>query len=211
MKTTLLSIFIFLALLSPGTSLICLTCSSFGRSFCEANKEKQCTEKDTCISTVMSSTIYNGPRELAQNRCFRSNWCYPASFSFTSENNMYFAEHIDCCQTDRCNPKSPELPPRELNGLQCPACYDRNKNNCTGTETVNCYDDETRCIDFVGSLFEPRIRKMQLDFQGCATQDFCNFAEGKTRQVNDFLKIETKKTQCSAANEAPISPDLQAN
>ncbi|KAJ6650354.1 hypothetical protein lerEdw1_012694, partial [Lerista edwardsae] len=44
------------------------------------------------------------------------------------------------------------VPPRALNGLRCPGCFTQDTHVCDPVQTVNCANEEKKCIDFVGII-----------------------------------------------------------
>ncbi|KAJ6663712.1 hypothetical protein lerEdw1_009791 [Lerista edwardsae] len=193
---TLLSTCLFLLLLlSPATSLQCFTCTQLGKNVCSSPFSRRCTNMmDACMSSVLDTNLFGAQRNIPQKGCRSSRLHHTANYSFHSAFEKYLHLDVQICQMNLCNAAPLQVPPRALNGLRCPGCFTQDTHVCDPVQTVNCANEEKKCIDFVGIISQPFLGDLRLAFQGCATADFCDFA--RKRQPNSLFTAMAVRMSC---------------
>ncbi|XP_053257950.1 phospholipase A2 inhibitor and Ly6/PLAUR domain-containing protein-like [Podarcis raffonei] len=165
---------------------------------CVRNKSHNCLiEGGSCFSQ-RTKTYLNGSVETYRNKGCAED-CISANATFSSVERKYFQHIHYCCQKTLCNLRVLEMPPRNLNGLECPNLGVAESEASEGLNAIRCYDEETQCIEFV--LVHDDSEVPDKVVKGCATPAFCELA--KTSILNQYFSGMITRARCCGAIVSP--------
>ncbi|XP_018410097.1 PREDICTED: urokinase plasminogen activator surface receptor-like [Nanorana parkeri] len=155
----------------PVAVLYCQTCQGNSASCASTNLTTiQCAGvQDRCITL---STVYNNvsSSDVVIKGCGTGNLCGRRLHYNTGGVKVY--SEMSCCGYNKCNQgvntvTVNTLVNTTLNGLQCYACNETGKGECTTPTTVSCTGSMTSCLDVLGY---PRGNTLM---RGCCSTDVC--------------------------------------
>ncbi|XP_053257952.1 phospholipase A2 inhibitor and Ly6/PLAUR domain-containing protein-like [Podarcis raffonei] len=165
---------------------------------CVTNRKITCHIKGGSCFSQLTETYLNGSKETYKNRGCAED-CIPANATFSSVERKYVQYIHYCCQIYYCNQGVLEMPPRRLNGLECPNLGVAESEVSKGSNAIKCYNEETRCIEFV--LVHDNSEVPDKVVKGCASPGFCELA--KTSKLNKYFSGMITQTRCY---ETIVSP-----
>ncbi|XP_052051759.1 protein RoBo-1-like [Apodemus sylvaticus] len=117
-------------------------------------------------------------------------------FSATLGNQQKFKYKNQCCTGDFCNKDNISLTPlsSEVNGVECPACYNEQNQTCPTTTTLKCTGAENKCVEVTGR--DPSS-KVVVYGKGCATESAC------TLNINILTYLQIKTSCIPAVSKSP--------
>ncbi|XP_069804192.1 phospholipase A2 inhibitor and Ly6/PLAUR domain-containing protein-like [Dendropsophus ebraccatus] len=165
-------IFIISATIKAGNCLMCTECNNSTSPDCTGNL----VTCGTCMTTVteINSKDGNGTSYYVEKTCnLNPTIC---NITYSVNNDQFQTRYlVHCCDTDLCNKEPLEVTPwnNTKNGLECPACYAANAEDCIANNTAQCTGDESKCIVFSGKA--PKDGNCQtVAFQGCVSELWCD-------------------------------------
>ncbi|XP_053429321.1 protein RoBo-1-like isoform X2 [Nycticebus coucang] len=198
---TLLAICVFMAFVfSTVETYTCIQCS-----LGECNTEKQtCETSQGCFSNKQELNT-SGVREgLWEEKGCSSSKCSPLFFSATLGNGKTFGFGRQCCEAEQCNQGHLQVSQKssDLNGVQCPACYNENDPSCTPT-TLACRGTEIKCVQVIGTAQKSLI----LFAMGCATESACGL-QGEEVVKNTNIYTYCMGPASGGPPPAPLIPSV---
>ncbi|XP_053257951.1 phospholipase A2 inhibitor and Ly6/PLAUR domain-containing protein-like [Podarcis raffonei] len=166
---------------------------------CVTTMMKPCIIEGGSCFTQLTENYLNGSRKADKNKGCAED-CIPANATFSSVERKYIQYIHYCCQTFLCNLGFPEMPPRNLNGLECPNLGVAESEASEGLNAIRCYDQETQCIEFV--LVHDNSEVPDKVVKGCASPAFCELA--KTSILNKYFSGKIIGARCG---ETLVSPN----
>ncbi|XP_053255587.1 phospholipase A2 inhibitor and Ly6/PLAUR domain-containing protein-like [Podarcis raffonei] len=161
-----------------------------------------------CLLLALLSPV--DPRVQLSNWCSPPHYCFSGDYSFTAADGKFFQMKRHCCNTDLCNSETLSLPDRNMlaeNGLRCPACFSKGNKKCKSEKTVNCLENETKCVDFKGVFTRAFFSHNNFSFQGCGTTDFCRIRKkGKRVGVGKYVLL-VQRERCYNASRISHQPE----
>ncbi|XP_060131621.1 phospholipase A2 inhibitor and Ly6/PLAUR domain-containing protein [Zootoca vivipara] len=118
-----------------------------------------------------------------------------------------------CCNTQLCNKEVLSLPDRNMlaeNGLQCPSCFSKGEKKCKSEKTVNCLENETKCIDFRGAFNKDTFSPYYFTFKGCATAKLCAVQKsGRNLIGTGRFVLTVSEERCYNASRISQEPEQE--
>uniref|UniRef100_A0A8C5R919 UPAR/Ly6 domain-containing protein n=1 Tax=Leptobrachium leishanense TaxID=445787 RepID=A0A8C5R919_9ANUR len=200
MRTFLNLICIFAASVTSGNGILCPECFNSTTANCEGSLAT-CA---SCQTVVAESGHGNNSVSVIEKSCS----VYPDSCNFAysvTASDFHISFNSSCCDTELCNNGSVQVLPRNTteNGLECPSCFMENATECCANQTVQCTGQETKCVNFTGSLFDQGSCR-NYTLQACVTENVC-----KSQVLPLYPKTqlcEVQRVECSDPKAtSPIS------
>ncbi|XP_076792883.1 protein RoBo-1-like isoform X2 [Arvicanthis niloticus] len=163
-----------------------------------------CETSVSCFSQIQNLETLppNINRVLEQKGCTSDRNTCGMEFSITLGDQQKFKHKNLCCAGDQCNRENITLSPLslEVNGVECPACYNVINKTCPTTTTLKCTGAEKKCVEVT---LTDRSSNFILYGKGCATDSAC------TLDVL-FLNSGQIKASCIPAVSTNGSPTLKS-
>ncbi|XP_033015194.1 phospholipase A2 inhibitor and Ly6/PLAUR domain-containing protein-like [Lacerta agilis] len=164
---------LLLVILSPVTALLCV--GNTRHEYCHG----------ICFTIQIDNHLNSTPNRRTKWGCMTD--CTSDKTTFTTVGNKYFRNIKTCCGKQLCNATPPPRRDPKLNGLECPFYCQDSK----APKTVKCFDDETRCMDFILIRGDAKVPEV---FQGCATPSFCEQASAS--MIDKYLSGNITRPRC---------------
>lgn len=156
-----------------------------------------CPTSYSCFSQIQKLETPSPDTNLVleQKGCASYQNLCALEFSATLGNRQKFRYKTQCCTGEQCNKENPTLPPlsSEVNGVECPACYNNKTNTCSTTTPLKCTGAEKKCIEVTSR--DPSSNIVMYG-KGCATENACAL------NMTVFNNIQIK-TSCISTNGSP--------
>ncbi|KAM4015064.1 phospholipase A2 inhibitor and Ly6/PLAUR domain-containing protein-like [Anomaloglossus baeobatrachus] len=173
MRSLIVSITIFCAILWTGDALCCQQCKAVGEDC--SGKTVECeNENDVCAQAIEYDRVGGEVRSAAFRGCW--NLTVVCNHLVTVNTTGYELDiYYDCCETDGCNSGPMEVPPRNTteNGLYCKSCFVEGSYDCPGYVPIACTGDQGDCLEFHGDATFPGGVEKKYGFAGCTITGAC--------------------------------------
>ncbi|XP_073458051.1 phospholipase A2 inhibitor and Ly6/PLAUR domain-containing protein-like [Aquarana catesbeiana] len=182
MKLSIALVCLLFGFISKGYALTCVSCTSSSQALCTGSSvtcngaNELCTTIYTTTTLELfgtTSTTYSLTRGCGQiSECNEQK---------TLRNQIMTVNiNTGCCNADNCITTEPTATINtQLNGLECPSCFQLSSATCVPTSKVACTGNEIQCTTY--SLSSDSVpSKPYMAMEGCATQNLCANYNGTT-------------------------------
>lgn len=184
----------------PVAALFCQRCQGNSSTCATSNLTSvQCAGvQDRCM-TVTTVYVNGSSSDVVIKGCGTGNLCGRKLYYNSGGVKMY--SEISCCGYNNCNQGVNTVKVNEtLNGLQCYACNETGKGECTTPFTTSCTGNMTSCVDAQGF---PRGNTL---LRGCCSADVCyGLTTSMSLQASQKLYCCTGNL-CNSGNVASYFP-----
>lgn len=195
----------FSALLVTAVSLRCEVCSGIGIT-CTGKKKICEASQDTCVTTIYENSIDDKAFQAVTKGCESSEICRHPSMRMNMGEGRFLRMTSTCCHGGNCRHTFSKMEPEDtqVNGKQCPACYDT--TGICGKEKVDCTGSDELCFDFLlglptnPSFYIPCTDRTaeNITMKGCTTQVTCDtLIRGKHLMLRN-QKATVRRAGCSS-------------
>ncbi|XP_075046991.1 phospholipase A2 inhibitor and Ly6/PLAUR domain-containing protein-like [Mixophyes fleayi] len=189
MRSVLAVVCPFLGLITSGYSLICTHCSSDVGPLCFGTSVPCNSTKHVCTSLYQVTTVGSEESMKFVRSCEERRLC--GKLGIIGINDGKYRISITCCESDRCTPSIPTLPPITSyeNGLSCPTCISYASTDCSTNDRLNCTGDEKHCVTESTEATDGS-ESFKSAVRGCANEGYCEMGNRSFQSGSTKLKVE---------------------